>query len=145
MPLNTKFSDRQDVKNLGPGFVQHVDAELDFTVNPITAGDTVNVLKIPKNAIVIGTDQIILTACTDAVTADFGDGTTANLYDNDVALNAAANTHTGTDPATETALAATNGKHYTADGYVVMTPSAALTNGKIWIAATYKLLNRPAA
>lgn len=145
MPENTYFTEHQSIKSQAQGQVEIIDAELDFSVNPVANGDTVRVLRIPKNAIVKGTDQIIIEPCNAGITGNIGDGTTATLFDAAIALDAAANTHTGSDPATETVLAAMNGKLYTEDGYIVMTPSGALTSGKIWIAAEVKLLNRPAA
>ena len=145
MPENTYFTDHQTIQIQAQGQVEIIDTELDFVKNPVKAGDTVRVLRIPKNAIVKGTDQIIITPCNAGITAGIGDGTTATLFDAAIALDAAADTHTGTDPAIETVLAAMNGKLYTEDGYIVMTPSGALTSGKIWIAAEVKLLNRPAA
>ena len=145
MSKNTGFTDHQSIRNYQPGLVHHVGYELDFSVNPVAAGDTFSALKVPKDAIVTGIDQIIITPGSAGITVGYGDGTTATLFDAAVAMDAAANTHTGTDPATETALAATNGKHYTADGEIIGTPSGALSAGKVWIDATYKLLNRPAA
>jgi len=138
----TYFTDKQTERALQQGIVHSVEAIIDFSEKNAAIADTVRLLKIPQGAIVTGVDVIVLTAGTTSATMAIGDGTTADLFDGAIALDAAADTHTGTS-SSESTLIAMNGKYYKAAGYIVGTiAGAAPIIGKYLVSATYRLLNK---
>lgn len=143
MSVVTFFTDKQSERSFQPGLIHNVEAIINFADKGALIADTVRLLKIPAGAIVTGVDVVVITAGTTSGTMNIGDGTTAALFDAAIALDAAAGTHTGTDPAIETGVSTTNGKYYATAGYIVGTIAGAnMVAGKYIVSATYKILNK---
>lgn len=138
----TYFTDHQSALENIKGVSQNTTAYIDFAAKSVSASDTVNLLRIPAGAIVRGINCVIVTAEGATCTMAVGDGTTADLFDASVNLNAAAATMTGSDVNTETTLAATNGKYYAADGYIVGTMGHDTDAAQLYVSADYILLNK---
>jgi hypothetical protein len=140
MSVITYFTDHSSPLENIKGVVQNATNTIDFSKAPVTALDTVQLLHVPIGAIVKSIDIVTITAAGAACTMGVGDGSTATLFDAAVSLNTTA-THTGTDPATETALVATNGKYYAAAGYIVGTMAHTNAVAKFIISADYIIPN----
>jgi hypothetical protein len=140
MPNITYFTDHSSALENIKGVEQNVTNTIDFSLAPVTASDTVNLLNIPAGAIVKSIDMIMITAATATCTMNVGDGTTADLFDAAVDLEGVAGTHTGTS-GTESTLRATNGKYYAAAGFVVGTMAHTNAQAKFAITAHCILLN----
>lgn len=123
------------------GVVQNATALIDFSLAPVTAADTVNLLNIPAGAIVTKVNLVTVTAAGATCTMGIGDGSTATLYDAAVNLNTTA-TATGSDTATETALYALGGKYYPTAGFIVGTVAHTNAVAKFYISAEYLILNK---
>lgn len=141
MPNITYFTDHSSPLENIKGVVQNVTNLIDFSLAPVTAADTVNLLHIPAGAIVTKVNLVTVTAAGATCTMNIGDGSTAALFDAAVDLNTTA-TATGSDAATETALYATGGKYYAAAGYIVGTVAHTNSTAKFYISADYIILNK---
>lgn len=137
----TYFTDHSSPLENIKGVVQNVTNLVDFSLSPVTAADTVNLLHIPAGAIVTKVNIVTVTAAGATCTMNVGDGTTAALFDAAVSLNTTA-TSTGSDPATETALYALGGKYFPTAGYVVGTMGHTNAVAKFYVSAEYILLNK---
>ena len=140
MPNITYFTDHKAKLENIKGVQQNAENYIDFSKYPATAADTVQLIAIPAGAIVDGIDIVTVTAEGQACTMDVGDGSTATLFDSNVSLNTT-DTHTGTDPATEATLAATNGKYYATAGYIVGTIEHNASTAAFYISAKFRILN----
>lgn len=143
MAAETYFTDKKSVKERVKGELISSENLIDLAEKAVTAGGTVELLTIPTNAIVTKVDYLIKKAEGAALTLNVGDGTTANLFDASVDLNAAAGTHGGSDPAKETTLFAAGGKYFSAGGTVVGTFTSAGSTAAFYVSADYKVLNIP--
>ncbi len=145
MAEKTYFTDHNQPAENIKGIQQNLEAKIDFSLYPVTAGDTCRLLNVPAGAIVTKVDSVLVTAEGAACTMDIGDGTTATLFNSNVNLNTAAGTHEGTDPATETTVYATGGKYYATAGHIIGTMDHDTDTAVLWVSADYKILNKPHA
>lgn len=142
MSVVTFFTDKQSERSFQPGLVHNVEAVINFADKGALIADTVRLLKIPAGAVVMAVHVLTVTQGTTSGTMNIGDGTTADLFDAAIALDAAAGTFVGTS-GTESTLAATSGKYYAAAGYIIGTIAGAnMVAGKYVVSATYKILNK---
>jgi hypothetical protein len=89
--------------------------QLDFSDVPVAAADVVQALVIPANTMVIDVLTRVVTAEGAACTADVGDGTDPNGFDDAIDLNATAGITTQSAAGTDAyATTASKGKVYTA-------------------------------
>jgi len=143
MAADTFFTDKCSTRERVKGEIISAENLIDLAENAVTAGGTVEFLKIPAHAIVTKVDHLMKTPEGAALTLNVGDGTTANLFNASVDLNAAAGTHGGSDPATEATLFAAGGKYFSAGGTVVGTFTSAGSTAAFYVSADYKVLNIP--
>lgn len=111
--------------------------EVDYDELP--TGQTVNVIKLPMNAIVLNVGAFVDAATNSGNTSvlDIGDSETSDLYVTDLNTQVAGESET-IDP-TEV------GKKYPSGGFITATRTetgAAATAGKIRMFASYVVLNR---
>ena len=112
MATDTWFVDNTyPITRLANG-VFHAEAKIDTTKHNITAGDTVQFLKMPADCVVTQVLVILDVAEGATLTMTVGDGDAANGWDASVNLNATANTIYSSLPGTD--AYATSGRLYAA-------------------------------
>ena len=111
-----------------------VEKIIDFAVDPASAADVVQVLPIPKGAIVTKVVSVVLTAQGATCTATVGDGAGANSWDASINLNSTGGYYSaaGTD-------AYAHGKYYAEADTIDITLGHNATVAKVLFAAEYML------
>ena len=121
------------------GNLKHVVArKIDFSVTPVDAADVVQVLKIPKGALVTNVAVIVKTAEGATCTVTVGDAAGANSWDASVDLNAAAGTATYSAAGTD---AYAYGKYYAAADTIDFTMGHDTDAAIVVVTAEYQLLH----
>ncbi len=135
MATVTTFVDNvPTVKLLNDNMVK-AEQTIDFSVTNVSAADVVQVLNIPKAALVTKAGCNVAVAEGATATATFGDATTADGWDASVNLNS-----TGNYISTEGTDTYGAGKVYTAADTLDLTVSADLDAGKVYVYAIYCII-----
>jgi len=124
-----------------PGIKATSECEVDFAVNNCASGDRVKIMEVPAGTVVVAVRTVKKKLEGAALTADIGDGTTANLFDAAVDLNAGLDAMEGSNATAESTLFGTGGKYYKAAGSIWATLSAAADTGKALFSIEFYQLN----
>lgn len=121
--------------------IRQIKAEnkIDFSVKNATAGDVVQALKIPKNALVQDVFVIVRTPEGAICTATVGDSDSATGWDASTNLNASAGTVTSALEGTD---AFGVGKLYTADSAILLTMGNNAATAVVTVVALYSVLEK---
>lgn len=127
------ISQTQETKLLGTNVVK-AENVIDFTVKNVLAGDVVQVVKVPKGALVTKVACYVVTAEGDTCTVTVGDADGANSWDASVNLNSTGGYYSaaGTD-------AYAHGKFYAAADTIDFTMGHNTDAAKVYVIAEYSL------
>lgn len=113
--ISTFVDDQQIVKKLTNDVVT-VQNRLNFSTTNASAADVIEAVKVPKGAMVLRVATYVSTAEGAAATADVGDGTDPNGYNDACDLNA-----TGMETSITSTDAYNEGKLYAVDDTIDLT------------------------